>query len=429
MTAQPVGITTTQKVTNGLRRGNREPSSQGRLASLDGLRAVAAYGVVATHVGFITGQTSGETVFSRFLFRLDFGVALFFLLSGFLLYRPFVAAVASGKQAVDIRRYGINRILRILPAYWVALTVIFLVVGRGYLSTREQLQYYFLIRIYFRPESFNHPMLSQMWSLGTEMSFYILLPLLAIYGTRGVTRSTLIARNVKLIVGMMVVSALFIAAVFGSGWLNSDSENFYPEPVQWAFAHFNWFGAGMALAVLREGDRANILPAPMARFVTIVRQNPGWTLLLGAIIFAGAVSSVSGAYALETPVAFDWNAKHWLYMLAATFLLAPFALGDGNTLYEAVLSNRLLRFLGEVSYSVFLIHLLVLDLCLRALGIAIFEGHFWLMYFVTCVVSTAVAWVMYRLVELPTMNFSRELFKYVDIISQTRQGASQRSLE
>ena len=81
--------------------------------ALDGLRAVAAGAVLLTHVAFRTGQTqagAGGAVLARF----DAGVAVFFVLSGFLLYpatRP-------------LGRYALRRAARILPAYWVLLAAV-----------------------------------------------------------------------------------------------------------------------------------------------------------------------------------------------------------------------------------------------------------------------------------------------------------------
>ena len=86
----------------------------GHLDVLDGVRALAAFAVVGTHVGFQTGRAV-EGFWAPFLARLDFGVTLFFLLSGFLLYRPFVAAALGEREPTPLSRYVIRRAARILP--------------------------------------------------------------------------------------------------------------------------------------------------------------------------------------------------------------------------------------------------------------------------------------------------------------------------
>ena len=61
--------------------------------------------------------------------RMDSGVQVFFLISGFLLYRPMVAAAFAGKQPRDVRSYSRHRFLRIYPAYWVAFVIITIFFG------------------------------------------------------------------------------------------------------------------------------------------------------------------------------------------------------------------------------------------------------------------------------------------------------------
>jgi len=67
--------------------------------SFDGLRALAALSVLLHHVAFASGITTGSR-FGPYTARFDVGVAVFFLISGFLLYRPFVAARLAGQLDV-----------------------------------------------------------------------------------------------------------------------------------------------------------------------------------------------------------------------------------------------------------------------------------------------------------------------------------------
>ena len=87
---------------------------------MDSLRAIAALAIVAYHVAPHAGAFRSEftTAVSA---QLSTGVALFFLISGTLLYRPFVLAHATGERPPDVRAYAWRRFLRIVPAYWAAL--------------------------------------------------------------------------------------------------------------------------------------------------------------------------------------------------------------------------------------------------------------------------------------------------------------------
>src|SRR5439155_8306716 len=70
------------------------------------------------------------SIVGRYAQRLEVGVAIFFVISGFLLYRPFAASRAAGQPAPRTGPYAWRRVLRIVPAYWLALTVTVVVLGR-----------------------------------------------------------------------------------------------------------------------------------------------------------------------------------------------------------------------------------------------------------------------------------------------------------
>src|SRR3954451_1817555 len=99
------------------------PPGNPRFPLLDSLRAVAALSIVVTHVSGITTFNSSNPL-GTYTARMNMGVTIFFLLSGFLLYRPFVAARLEGRPPIRIRDYTRRRIVRIVPAYWVALALL-----------------------------------------------------------------------------------------------------------------------------------------------------------------------------------------------------------------------------------------------------------------------------------------------------------------
>src|SRR5438067_1774084 len=105
------------------------PPGNPRFPLLDPLRAVAALCIVVTHTAGWSGFNSAHAL-GAWTARLDCGVAIFFVLSGFLLYRPFVAARLDGRDGPRVLRYARRRALRILPAYWVALALLGLVLPK-----------------------------------------------------------------------------------------------------------------------------------------------------------------------------------------------------------------------------------------------------------------------------------------------------------
>src|SRR5262245_42725789 len=166
--------------------GLESVSKAERVASLTGIRAVAALLVMLTHAAYTTGNyTHGYVglVYSR----MEMGVPIFFVLSGFLLFGPWVKAVAFGGAPPSVRRYAWHRVRRIMPAYIVTVLVAYAVYhfrtagpnpGHTWMGLFRNLT---LSQIYTDNYlySYLHQGLTQMWSLAVEVAFYVVLPPLA----------------------------------------------------------------------------------------------------------------------------------------------------------------------------------------------------------------------------------------------------------
>ena len=223
-----------------------------RFPCFDGLRAFAAVSVLLYHTagdsGF--GVRSGYGLYTS---RLDLGVSVFFLISGFLLYRPFAVAHLSGRQSPAAGRFWVRRLLRIVPAYWVALTVATYVlhadtIGSGWQAVVAD---YGFAQIYF-PMHYSSG-INQAWSLCTEMSFYLFLPLYAaLLGFRrrtagGQLKRELISLGVLVAVGMGVKIFVYNhhcvpACVYGPDLVET--------MIAWLPFYLDLFALGMLLAVL-----------------------------------------------------------------------------------------------------------------------------------------------------------------------------------
>ena len=98
-----------------------------RFPTFEGLRALAAVAVLVFHAATFTttlaGESRGPAELGAWIQNLNVGVSLFFVLSGFLLFRPFVLAHLTGAAGPATRPYLLRRLVRIFPAYWVALFV------------------------------------------------------------------------------------------------------------------------------------------------------------------------------------------------------------------------------------------------------------------------------------------------------------------
>ena len=133
-------------------------------------------GVVVYHVFIFTGalnRARGSATSRRR--RRPKGPILFFAISGFLLYRPWVASRAAGKPAPRTLRYARRRALRILPAYWFALIVLGIWPGITGVFTGDWWRYDFFLQLYDTDTlGLGIPV---AWTLCVEVTFYLALPL------------------------------------------------------------------------------------------------------------------------------------------------------------------------------------------------------------------------------------------------------------
>ena len=138
---------------------------------MDSLRAIAALSVLTIHIALPSGLLNTDSRFREYWGRLDVGVAVFFLISGFLLYRPFVRARAHGQARPPTGAYAWRRALRIVPAYWLVLTVVALAFSLSYVFTGRGLwTYYGFAQIYENKTDIRG--VSQAWTLCIEVTFY-----------------------------------------------------------------------------------------------------------------------------------------------------------------------------------------------------------------------------------------------------------------
>ena len=158
---------------------------------MDSLRAIAALAVLGTHAAFFAGLYAGNSDLAPYAARLEVGVAVFFLISGFLLYRPFVLARIEGRPPMAIRAYAWRRFLRIVPAYWVALTVATVALSLPGVFSVDGIPTFYLVGQGYREETIGGGV-AQAWSLTIEVAFYAFLPLWAAFMRRvpGATRAS-----------------------------------------------------------------------------------------------------------------------------------------------------------------------------------------------------------------------------------------------
>ena len=215
--------------------GQQVGGTRSFLPAVEGMRACAAMGVVVTHVAFQTGHSSG--VAGRLFGRFDLAVAVFFALSGFLLWRGHAAAARHNtleNSGPATGHYLRSRVVRIMPAYLTAVAVILtLLPDSDHASLTVWLANLTLTQIYV-PLTLTGG-LTQMWSLSVEVTFYLALPILA-----------LLARRVPVKARVPAIAALG-ALSWAWAWVPIHTQSGI-NALNWPPAFFSWFAAGMLLA-------------------------------------------------------------------------------------------------------------------------------------------------------------------------------------
>lgn len=377
-----------------------------RAVTLDALRGLGALLVLVSHVGFWSGATQ-EGVVGGLMARGDSGVALFFALSAFLLGRPLLARVLEpGSAPWSPGRYVRHRVARILPAYYLALAAVVVVAvlvggsARGPLSVGTLLTH-LVVGQGWTGQTFQS--FTQTWSLTTEISFYVLLPVVLLPLGRAVRPLSPRRRGQVVLTGLVVLAA---AGLLTQAWAATTG------PGRWggvlassALGHGAWFAVGLGAALLRL-DPGLLTGAPRRLARTMV-VSPGTALVSAALVLVVASTGLAGPRDLAAATPLEAMAKELAYALVAGLLLVA-ALGRG--VEERVLRSRLAgaaQSVGNLSYGVFLWHVLVLQVVFATLDLRLFQvSAGWLLVLVT-VLTVLLAAVSWRFVERPLLTRAR----------------------
>jgi peptidoglycan/LPS O-acetylase OafA/YrhL len=310
----------------------------GRLKSLDGLRAIAALGVVAYHFREPT-----------FYYGL-LGVELFFVISGFVI-------LMTVEHMYSTREFAIARATRLYPAYWLSVVMagsILVVTQKTNLST-------VLINATMLQAFAERPnIIDPYWTLAYELVFYAVMAVL--FRMRQLQVIDRLA--VVWLVAMIAIRGAILASGHGASIYNNWWIQLLLMP---QFGHL--FIAGMMIYRINTG-----------------RSSP-WTLL---------ALSLAVAYSLFGRP--DWaQISPAIYFLAnAAFVATVWAASSGQLW---ALSLKPLVAIGACSYSLYLLHVPV-QLLFSALSKEL-HGQAWFQLTVELPVALSVAVLAYQLVERP----------------------------
>lgn len=366
----------------------RPAGAKGFMPALEGIRGLAAVGVLTTHVAFVTRSSYGSPV-KRIFGRLDLAVAVFFAKSGFLLWRTHANHARQDKPgtARPTRQYLRSRIVRIMPAYAVLVAAAMLLLEQNHVNGPGSWLLNLTLTQIYTP-NFLVAGLTHAWSLAVEMAYYMAFPLLwtAMKDLRGDAARW----RIPVIAAFGASGLLFPAIPWQSLGLIPVGINVQILPP----AFTAWFAAGMLLA--------EIATAPPGTLVRMCRDKVarwGWWIAGGAALVATTVPAwFSEGFTHPGPV--EFAARTSVAGTMAFLVLAPVVLAPEGTRFP-VLESVPLQKLGTWSYGIFLWHQLVLLASFPLTRTALWERRMGVIWSFTLGGSLAAAAASYNLLEEP----------------------------
>ena len=322
-------------------------------------------------------------------------MAVFFVISGFLLYRPFAAAHFLGEAATPMRKFWARRLRRIIPAYWAAFLVITYIfhadtIRHGWGSVAMYLGF---AQIY----SPNHVLtgITQAWSLCTEMSFYLLLPLWAVLVGRR-RRSA----GDQLRVELAGLAILVITSFGFRTWVLQWHTSVATTMPDWLPAYTDLFALGMLLAVV-----STYLGATDQRPAWLWHPGLPWASWALAGLAFWAVSNIGLPVTPLTPSPVGPSLlRQTLYGLFAFFIVLPAVFGPQDQGWgRRLLQLRPVMLIGVCSYGIYLWHQAGLVLFFRWTGDRLFSVPFWQLTGAVTGMAVIAAATSYVVVERPSL--------------------------
>jgi peptidoglycan/LPS O-acetylase OafA/YrhL len=389
-----------------------------RLAGADFIRAAACMIVLGHHLSQRMSwdhDLSWMEWMRVFTQTGGFGVSMFFVLSGYLLAQPFWAALDAGQPLPSLRTYALRRAARILPGFWLALTVTFIltltVFGIGF-TPQLLLRYLsgvFLVAdwhwVTFFPVEVNGP----LWSISFEVTSYVLLPLgfLALFGLAGRIGQGWRTRVVWLaVIAAALLAQLAFMRLVHPGSLRRGWDYGLMGGAKFWMPNFNPFGffAMFAIGALAAGVQARISAIRHALWDVVALASLvaiGWMLALQ--------TSASGteSYGLfGIPHAFPW------FQLGVGLALATL---PSTVMVGRLLDNAVARYVARISFGVYVWHYVVLELVRLWIAPDIDHGQMqdplrmaWVSGLIVAI-SFGIADLSYRFLEAPIIDWARGL--------------------
>ena len=353
-----------------------------RLAHIDSLRAVAALMVACAHIWerFLPLADSkqfgtGKSWTRYFEFGIT-GVVLFFAISGFVIY-----GTLRGPREGTGRRFVITRFFRLFPAYWVSVVagLVFIWWWQGWPITWPLVA----ANATMVPDLFGQsPIMGLYWTLGTELVFYFCCWLIWRFGWLD---------NARILAGLVVGFSLTWLAVKGAKQLGAIDDDISAA----------WKNLPRHLGIMFWGAYFRIVYDETKGFRESIRRNRKvWTLVALTLLIVLIGGTRQFRFLIHPST--TWFSSYAVAPLLFCVWVA-----------WSQVRNRAFAWLGRISYSIYLFHLIVmvpLASWVALEGNAALRGWPAVVYLIlTLLITIAVSATVFYAVELPAIKLGKRL--------------------
>jgi peptidoglycan/LPS O-acetylase OafA/YrhL len=369
--------------------GNREmhvPSSLNRLSylpALDGVRAIAVLLVILSHFPYVAGSAVSHAIWTvgQALRTGYVGVDLFFVLSGFLITRILLNELKQ-TGGISYRDFFIKRVLRIFPIYYLCVAIFVLCFhwNEGLLSSLLSYTFNWYKPFHIEPIALEHT-----WSLSVEEQFYLIWPPLI----------AILPHMLRSVTTWLIIPALSIVA---------------------ALAISVHFESTLAANIIYMSTATRMISLSLGAYLAVAESTGGalktWQSI--AILTAGAavllLDNVARGMHLIAAGGFYWSFALLGYATLCCGAVSAVIFSGGKiiTTLKRILTLKPLRYIGKISYGLYLYHLFILFL----LNIAPYQTEggtsFWRVS-AAAILTFVAAHLSYSYLELPLIRLKGRL--------------------
>ena len=384
-----------------------------RIPGADGLRALACLLVVWHHTTQrFNPETSATWIQSIHFFgmRGEVGVSLFFVLSGCLLSLPFWNSLINADRVPSLRFYAINRAARIIPAYWLNLlfcTLFAFWVFDQNINWWRLISGLLFINSYHYSSFFPAELNGPLWSIGLEVSCYLLLPIVLFVIIKNTRRIPFaIVGMIGWICALQLLNPMIIHNFATSEKLKGWQYGFTGGAKQWLpywniSSFFTQFLCGSLAALIIVALRARGTLKSL-------------TFDLSALLFAtAAILLVANKLVPGAPDSFTkqpYVAPFYAILMAGVLISVSL-----STQVYKLLDTKLFVWIAKLSFSIYLWHMFIIVIIERKfLSIYVYYGltdslQWVIVSSIVLIGSIVIAAVSWRFLEAPILKSARKV--------------------